>query len=123
MNCQDARKLIPWQAAGSLPDEEGAALAAHLAGCPACRAELAQAVRLVRELRGVFARLPEPKDEVWGRTLARARGIPLGSLDVGSFLLGLSIGLSVRGGKVPLTGELKLFGHRVPLFEIEGGAR
>ena len=123
MNCQDARKLIPWQAAGSLPDEEGAALAAHLAGCPACRAELAQAVRLVRDLREAFGLMPEPTTEVWARTLARARGIPLGSLDVGSFLLGLSIGLSVRGGKVPLTGELQLFGHRVPLFEIEGGAR
>ncbi|HAF71407.1 MAG: hypothetical protein XD60_1618 [Acetothermia bacterium 64_32] len=123
MNCRQARELIPWQAAGSLPGEERTALAAHLAGCPACRTEFAQAVRLVRELRGAFARLPEPKDEVWIRTLARARGIPLGSLDVGSFLLGLSIGLSVRGGKVPLTGELKIFGHRVPLFEIEGGAR
>jgi len=121
VNCRQARELVPWYAIGSLPEGEQAEVALHLAGCPACRTELAQAVRLVRELRGAFARLPGPKDEVWIRTLARVRGIPLGSLDLGSFLLGLSIGLSVRGGKVPLTGELRLLGRRVPLFEFEGG--
>lgn len=123
MNCGEVRELIPWYATGSLPGSERAEVALHLAECPACRTELAQAVRLVRDLREAFGSMPEPASEVWARTLARARGIPLGSLDVGSFLLGLSIGLSVRGGKVPVTGELKLFGHRVPLFEIEGGAR
>jgi len=123
VNCREVRELLPWLAAGALPPEDQAGLMEHLAGCAPYRAELAREVRLVREVRVALGRLPGAPEGTWGKVLARTRGIPLGKLELGSFLLGLSIGLSVREGKVPLTGELKLFGHRVPLFEIEGGAR
>lgn len=123
MNCQEVRELIPWYAAGSLPPEEAGALVGHVAECTACRMELAQTMRLVWGVREAVQRLPGVPAETWGKVLARTRGIPVGRLDLGSFLLGISVGLSVREGRVPLTGELRVLGRRVPLFEIEGGAR
>ncbi|HIQ01872.1 MAG TPA: zf-HC2 domain-containing protein [Anaerolineales bacterium] len=125
MNCREVRELIPWYAARSLPPEEREELILHLAGCASCQAELAQAVRLVWGVREAVQRLPGVPGETWGKVLARTRGIPVGRLDLGSFLLGISVGLSVRvrEGRVPLTGELRVLGRRVPLFEIGGGAR
>jgi len=123
VNCWEVRELIPWYAAGSLPPEEREELILHLAGCASCQAELAQAVRLAWGVREAVQRLPGVPEETWGKVLARTRGIPVGRLDLGSFLLGISVGLSVREGRVPLTGELRVLGRRVPLFEIGGGAR
>ncbi|RLE29592.1 hypothetical protein DRJ54_04370 [Candidatus Acetothermia bacterium] len=123
MNCREARELLPWLAAGTLPPEEMGGLLAHLAGCPACRAELAQEVRLSQEVRAAMESLPGAPKGTWERVLARTRGIPIGKLELGSFLVGLSFGLSLRGGRLPLSGELEVLGRKVPLFEIEGGAR
>ena len=123
MNCHEARELLPWLAAGALPPEEQGELMRHLAGCAACRAELAQEVRLAREVREAVAGLPGVPEGTWGKVMARTRGIPLGRLELGSFLVGLSLGLSLRGGKLPLSGELEVLGRKAPLFETEGGAR
>ncbi len=122
MNCREARELLPWYAAGSLSAGESAAVAAHLAACQACRAELAREVELVREVQGAVGRLPGAPAGTWEKVLARTRGIPLGKLELGSFLVGLSLGLSLRGGRVPLEGELRLLGRKLPLFKTEGGA-
>ena len=41
MTCRDARGLLPLALYGELPPDEAAAVAAHVAGCPACREEQA----------------------------------------------------------------------------------
>ena len=122
MNCRKARELLPWLATGALPPEDQAGLMEHLAGCAPCRAELARELRLVREVRAALEGLPGAPEGTWEKVLARTRGIPLGKLELGSFLMGLSLGLSLQGGRVPLEGELWLLGRKFPLFKTEGGA-
>src|SRR5581483_1751677 len=48
MNCPQARERLPEMLYGGLPPEAAAAVAAHLAGCAACRREL-DALQQVRQ--------------------------------------------------------------------------
>lgn len=123
MNCREARELIPWLAGGALSPGESSELMAHLAGCVSCREELAREVRLARDVREAVAGLPGTPAGTWKRVLARTRGVELGKLELGSFLVGLSLGLSLRGGRLPLNGELEVLGRKLPLFRTKGGAK
>jgi len=44
------------------------------------------------------------------------REVELARFDLGSFLIGLSFGLSVKGTRAPVRGDLRLLGRRVKLF-------
>lgn len=57
--CREWRESLGAHALGQLPDEERAALEAHLEGCPRCRAEL-------ESLAGVAALLPLADPERFG---------------------------------------------------------
>lgn len=50
MNCQESRRLLQAYADQQLPAHDAQAVGEHLAGCPACRAELAQ----LNSLRGML---------------------------------------------------------------------
>jgi len=122
IDCDKARELIPWYVNGTLTGDEAREIASHLAGCPTCREELAQAVRLSWELRAAFERMPAVHERVWEKVKTRAQGISLGRIDVGSFLLGLSLGLSVtRSGNPSFKSDLRLLGRRVALFNSSKG--
>ena len=122
IDCERALKLIPWYVNGTLPQEEARALAEHLSSCPACREALAEAVILSFKVKDAISRMPRAPERIRERLLPREE-IPLGRVDLGSFLLGLSLGLSVKGTKVPVQGNLRLFGRKVRLFKIEGGRK
>ncbi|MBU3078113.1 zf-HC2 domain-containing protein [Sphingomonas quercus] len=61
------RQLLPWYANGSLDGAEAARVAAHLAGCAGCRAELDAEHRLKR----VVAALPSDPRAGWAALRAR----------------------------------------------------
>lgn len=122
IDCDKARELIPWYVNGTLTGDEAREIASHLAGCPTCREELAQAVRLSWELRAAFARIPSVPERVWEKVRTHAQGISLARIDVGSFLLGLSLGLSVTRSGIPkFKSDLRLLGRRVALFNSSKG--
>ena len=121
-DCEKMRARIPWYVNGTLPQEEARALAEHLSSCPACREILAEAVILSFKVKDAISRMPRAPERIRERLLPRGE-IPLGRVDLGSFLLGLSLGLSVKGTKVPVQGNLRLFGRKVRLFKIEGGRK
>ncbi|MCK4355590.1 zf-HC2 domain-containing protein [Candidatus Bipolaricaulota bacterium] len=122
INCDKARELIPWYVNGTLTGDEAREIASHLAGCPTCREELAQAVRLSWELRAAFDRIPTVPERVWEKVRTHAQGISLARIDVGSFLLGLSLGLSVTRSGIPkFKSDLRLLGRRVALFNSSKG--
>lgn len=122
IDCKKAQGLMPWYANGTLPPVEARELAAHLAGCATCREELATTIRLSLEVNKAISRLSGAPDAVRSRVLP-SREVPVARVDLGSFLLGLSLGLSVKGTKVPVQGNLRLFGRKVRLFKIEGGRK
>ncbi len=118
IDCTKVRELIPWYANGTLPAGEAREVAAHLAGCPACRAELAEAALISIEVKNAVALLPGAPERIRETVLPQGE-VPVARLDLGSFLLGLSLGLSVKGNKVPVQGDLRLLGRRVNLFKTQ----
>ncbi len=121
--CQEVQSVLAWYLKGALESAESRAIAEHLVGCAACRAELAQVVRLQGELTTAFQAMPPAPATAWEAVAARTRGVRLARLDLGSFLAGLSIGMSFRRGRLPVSGQLRLLGRDVPLFQITKGGR
>ncbi len=119
-NCELFRQWLPWYAAGALAEPERGQLIAHLATCAACREALALDVVLVGEVRQVLEEIPSPREDVWEAIRARTQHSSLARVDLGSFVLGISLWLVVRGRQLLLRGDLRLLGRRYPLFAEEG---
>jgi len=119
-DCTWAREIMAWYANGSLSQSEIADLTAHLAECEACRLELSEMLRVKVAAEDAFRADPRLPDAAWNRVAAESFGRPLAQLDVGSFLVGFSLGANVRrSGRVPVYGDLKLLGRKIRLFNVE----
>ena len=121
IDCEQVRELISWYVNGTLPGDEAAAVAGHIAQCADCRQELAQTLQISLQVWSAIDRTPSMPEDVWDRVKSDRREIPLGSLNLGSFLLGLYLGLSVtRRGRPRVTSNLHLFGRQVLLYQTRG---
>jgi len=118
-NCERIRELIPWYASGTLAEEESREVTAHLVSCEVCQEELALALRLKRRVEADAQHLPRIPDAAWQRVAAEAFGRPIAKIDVGSFLLGFSLGANRKRGGVPVYGDLRVLGRKVRLFNVE----
>ncbi len=120
MACEQVRELIPWYVNGTLPGDEAAAVAEHIAVCANCRAELALTLQLSLQVRTAVDETPPLPERVWNRVKTEKEGeVRLGGLDLGSFLLGISLGLSVtRRGRPHFTSNLRLLGRQLPIYSI-----
>jgi len=108
---REIQMLLPWYGRGLLPEDERAEVAAHLAGCAGCAAELAAEQTLAAELAG----LPTGADDGWSRLsdrLAPPRRRAPASLRIApvwaaaaalivAALLGLAGVVGVRGLEAP----------------------
>ena len=123
-NCEWARETMAWYANGSLPEAEVGELTGHLAACETCRQELSVMLRVKAVAEESFRAYPKLPDKAWDRVAAESLGRPVARLDVGSFLLGFSIGASVRrSGRVPVYGDLRVLGRKIRLFNVEQEAK
>ncbi len=123
--CRDIQELIPWYVEGVLGSAESVRVSAHLAACSVCREDLAITMRLRLEVRGALQSLPELPSATRTNTLKESRGRPIAKLDVGSFLVGLSIGANLRNRNIPMRGDLRVMGRTIPLFNTgrKGGRK
>jgi anti-sigma factor RsiW len=121
IECERAEELIPWYVAGSLPDDESGELAMHLSTCDQCRAELARVVPLVMDLQMALGTLAGAPESLRERVAEGAKRSGAPGIDVGSFLLGLSMGMSATGKGAPIQGDLRILGRKVPLFRLQQG--
>lgn len=118
IDCEQVRELIPWYVNGTLPGDEAAAVAGHIAQCADCRQELAQTLQISLQVRSAIDRTQSMPEDVWDRVKRERGEISLGSLNLGSFLLGLYLGLSVtRKGRPRVTSNLRLLGRQVSLYQ------
>ena len=120
-DCRAIQELVPWYVAGSLLPEERQRVAGHLLECEACREELAVVLNLQLASQTAFSEIERLSPEVWQRVLERTHGERTARLDLGSFLLGFTMGARVRGGRVPMRADLRVLGRKVPLFNTERG--
>ena len=124
-SCEDVRDLIPWYVEGSLPAEESRRVAAHLAHCSECVHELADVLRIRTELAEAFEQLPKASESLWKRIRDKTQGRSIARIDVGSFLLGFTMGASVLRRSMPVRGDLHVLGRKFNLFDVrkKGGDR
>jgi len=115
IDCRKARELIPWYANGTLASDEAHELAEHIASCPTCRDQLVEAILLSLDVKRAISSLPGPSKGLRNKVLPE-REVELARFDLGSFLIGLSVGMSVQGKRVPVRGDLRLLGRKVKLF-------
>ena len=75
MNCRNVRKLLPLAAGGDLAGSRAAEVAAHLEGCPACRAELEvyrSSLKRIREFDSGAAAGASWDEADWTKTVREA---------------------------------------------------
>jgi anti-sigma factor RsiW len=110
MTCSHVRPLLPAHVYGDLPDDQAAAVAAHLRGCASCRAE-ADALAHVRsaldtmpspavrvDVPALFTTVADRQARRW-RRLALAGGALAASLLV---VLGLGLRVTIGNGQLVL---------------------
>jgi len=114
--CRDIVELIPWYVNGTLPANEARRVASHLVSCEACRDELVQVMRINLEVKQAFADVESIAGTTKAEVIERTKGKRLAKIDLGSFLLGFSFGASYHKGKLPVRGDLRLLGRRIPLI-------
>jgi len=118
MTCDQARELVPFYAARSLPEFEGAALIAHVVGCEGCQSDLVETMSLGHELRRAFAAVPGPPEGTCLSVIANTVGVPLLRVDLGGDLAGFSVDVGAVRSGVPITGRLSILGREVPILRI-----
>jgi len=114
--CREVGELIPWYVNGTLSTEEAQLVASHLVSCEACRDELAQIMRINLEVKRMFGEVESIAETAKAEVIERAKGKRLAKIDLGSFLLGFSFGANYHKGKLPVRGDLRLLGRRIPLI-------
>jgi len=120
--CKETQALLPWIVNGSLVGEEARRAAAHLAVCPDCREELAATLRLAGTLREAFAQSRPAPERGWSEIERRLPELPAAHLDLGSFLVGLSMGLSLaRDGRPRVRSDIRILGRKMRLFDTKKG--
>ena len=124
--CESVRELIPWYVNGTLTAKDLGTVDAHLETCEACRTEVLRSMRLRAEVK-----IDRPVDASIERTWDRLDAwlAPSGSrIDVGSFLLGLSFGVtagrrgSVRGSLRVLGQDVRILGRRRKEHDVRSNA-
>jgi len=112
MVCETVRELIPWYVTGQIDVETAREIAEHLTGCAACQGEFAEAA-WIRHLVTDSARSAVPHKRVRARVERKAGIVDLARIDVGSFLIGLKLGISAGTSRYPVRGSLNVLGHDV----------
>ena len=110
--CEQVRELIPWYITGRIEAADAETVDGHLEICAACRAELVEAMR-VRAATKAEVPIDDALDRVWRQTESRLK-VATPRIDVGSFLLGLSFGVSAQRDAVH--GSLRVLGQDVRIL-------
>jgi anti-sigma factor RsiW len=120
MKCNEVQEHLSAWLDGEVPEGLHQRLADHLAGCPACRAELEILERLDAALGGlevpvpqglaakVSRRLPRPAASPWVQSLALAVCLALG----------IFLGSSITGSLYPVTASTNGITNDVAYMEV-----
>ncbi len=118
--CRRIQELIPWYVNGTLTANERAFVASHIAQCASCREELAKTLYISLQLKQSIHNQPSVPEYLYDKVKTHKGEFQLGSLQIGSFLLGLSLGMSITGkGRARLTSNLSLLGRRVSIYDTK----
>jgi len=120
MNCDQVQELIPWYVTGRIDLEDAREIALHMASCSECQADFAEAAWMRRLVAGHANEASARHEKSWRRIEKRVGIADLARIDVGSFMIGLKLGITTATRRYPVRGTLRVMGHNV---RIAGGKR
>ena len=91
-------------------------MAGHIAGCADCQRELAHVIQLRQQFVSDVDSTPSPSDRVWGAIASGLDTQYKARIHVGSFLIGLNVGIASQNRRSPVQGSLTLLGHKVRII-------
>ena len=122
ITCERVRELLPWYLTGSIDFEIAEAIADHLRTCDTCRAEFVNTAQLRHRFVARIGATPTPKASAWSRLSIRLGGRETVRIDLGSFLIGLRVGVALRDRRAPVRGDLRIGGRNVRIIGKKKGA-
>ncbi len=122
MTCERVREWLPWYVTGSIDFEIAARITAHLRDCDACRTEFVEIAQLRHRFSAAVVEGSTPKARVWKRLRAESPDANDVRIDLGSFLIGLRLGIAAREHRPKIHGDLRICGRNVRIIGKKKGA-
>lgn len=115
-DCLTVQEWLPWYVSGRLSPTKMQRLAVHIARCEPCQKELARIIQLRYQFVSKVDETPTPSDRVWEAIAPSLDARPRTRIDMGSFLIGLNVGIAAHDRRTPVRGNLKVLGHKVRII-------
>lgn len=115
-DCQTVQEWLPWYVSGRLSPTKMQRMAVHISGCEHCLKELARIIQLRYQFVSHVNEAPTPSDRVWEAIAPSLDARLKTRIDMGSFLIGLNVGINAHDRRTPVKGDLKVLGHKVRII-------
>jgi len=122
MTCDRIREWLPWYVTGSIELATAEEVAAHLRECAACRAEFVETAQLRHRFVAGVTSQAGPRPSGWSRLGPRLGKRETVQVDLGSFLIGLRLGIAALDRRTPVRGDLRVWGRSVRIIGKRKGA-
>ena len=120
--CEQVGEWLPWYVTGSIDFTVAERIAAHLRDCEACRAEFVEIAQLRHRFVAAVGEAASPRTNAWNRLIHRLGPKQTFRVDLGSFLVGLRVGIAAHDRRTPVRGDLRLCGRNVRIIGRKKGA-
>lgn len=115
-DCQTIQRWLPWYASGQLSPIKMQRMAVHIADCESCQRELTHVIGLRHQFVADADAMPTPSERVWNAISPGLDDQPKTRIDIGSFLIGLNVGITAGSRRARIQGDLRVLGHRVRII-------
>jgi hypothetical protein len=122
MPCEQIREWLPWYVTGSIDLATAEQIAQHLRDCETCRSEFVETAQLRHRFAAAITEAPSPGSRAWRQLGLRLGGADTVNIDLGSFLIGLRIGVAAHDRRTPVRGDLRIWGRNVRIIGRKKGA-
>jgi len=120
--CEQIGEWLPWYVTGSIDFAVAERIAAHLRDCEACRSEFVEIAQLRHRFVVAVGEAAPPGTNAWDRLIDRLGPKETVRVDLGSFLVGLHVGIAAHDRRTPVRGDLRLCGRSVRIIGKKKGA-
>ena len=115
-DCQAVQEWLPWYVSGRLSPTKMQHMAAHIERCEGCQKELARIIQLRHQFVSNIDSTSTPSDRVWESIVPSLDARQITRMDMGSFLIGLNVGIAAHDRRAPIRGDLKVLGHKLRII-------
>lgn len=115
-HCATIEHWLPWYVSGQLSPFKMQRMAEHIGECESCQNELAQVIQLRHRLALSTEAIQAPSEQVWNAIAPDLQDRSETHIDVGSFLVGLNLGITAGRRKHPIQGDLSVLGRKVRII-------